>query len=108
MDVPTAYECSQWIKTANDDKIVNNTNLLTFNVGQAASVFVAWDTRTATPPPWLLNGFTETGEIVDVSDTDATQEFRLLRRDFAAGTVVLGGPARPRAPCTRCSRGRST
>ncbi len=92
VDVPTAYECSQWIKTANDDKAVNNTNLLTFNVGQGASVFVAWDTRSATTPPWLLNGFTETSEIVDISDTDVTQEFRLLRRDFAAGAVVLGGP----------------
>ena len=93
VDVPAAYECSQWIKTANDDKVVNNTNLLTFTLSQAASLWVAWDTRTATPPPWLANGFTETGEIVDVSDTDPTQEFRLLRRDFAAGTVVLGGPA---------------
>jgi len=93
VDVPTAYECSQWIKTANDDKTVNNTNLLTFTLGQAASVWIGWDTRTATPPPWLVNGFTETGEIVDVADPDTTQEFRLLRRDFAAGTVVLGGPA---------------
>ena len=92
VDIPTAYECSQWIKTANDDKNVNNTNLLTFSVSQAASVFVAWDTRSATTPPWLLTGFTETGEIVDIADPDKTQEFRLLRRDFAAGPVVLGGP----------------
>ena len=92
VDIPTAYECSQWIKTANDDKTVSNTNLLTFTLGQAASVFVGWDTRSASTPSWLLNGFTETGEIVDIADPDATQEFRLLRRDFAAGTVVMGGP----------------
>jgi hypothetical protein len=92
VDIPAAYECSQWIKTPNDDKGASATNLLTFTLGQAASVFIGWDTRSATTPPWLLNGFTETGEIVDIADSDPNQEFRLLRRDFAAGSVVLGGP----------------
>ena len=90
-DVPAAYECSQWIKTANDDKSVSTNPHLTFNVSSAASVFVGFDSRSASQPPWLANGFTPTGEILDVADTDPTQEFRLFRRDFAAGAVALGG-----------------
>jgi len=54
-------------------------------------VYVAFDTRSATEPPWLMSGFTETGDIVDITDPDKTQEFRVLRRDFAAGSIVLGG-----------------
>jgi hypothetical protein len=91
VDVPAAYECSQWIKTANDDKSVSVTSHLSFTLAQASSVFVAFDTRSASEPPWLATGFTPTGEIADVADPDATQEFRLLRRDFAAGSVTLGG-----------------
>ena len=91
VDVPAAYECSQWIKTANDDKSVSSTSHLGFTLSQPSSVFVGFDTRSATEPPWLATGFTETGEIADVADPDKTQEFRLLRRDFAAGPVTLGG-----------------
>ncbi len=91
VDVPAAYECSQWIKTANDDKSVSAVSHLGFTLSQASSVFVAFDTRSATEPPWLATGFTPTGEIADVADPDKTQEFRLLRRDFGAGAVTLGG-----------------
>jgi hypothetical protein len=90
VDVPSQYECSQWLMTANDDKAVSSTSYLTFTLAQAASVYVAFDTRSATEPPWL-GGFTETGDIVDIADPDKTQEFRVLRRDFAAGPIVLGG-----------------
>jgi hypothetical protein len=91
VDVPAAYECSQWIKTANDDKSVSATSHLGFTLSQASSVFVGFDTRSASEPPWLATGFTPTGDIADVADPDKTQEFRILRRDFAAGTVTLGG-----------------
>ena len=91
VDVPSQYECSQWLMTANDDKAVSSTSYLTFTLAQASSVYVAFDTRSATEPPWLMSGFTETGDIVDITDPDKTQEFRVLRRDFAAGSIVLGG-----------------
>lgn len=91
VDVPAAYECSQWIRTANDDKTVSVASHLGFTLSQASSVFVAFDTRATSEPPWLATGFTPTGEIVDVADPDKAQEFRLLRRDFAAGPVTLGG-----------------
>ena len=91
VDVPSQYECSQWLMTANDDKAVTSTSYLSFSLAQPSSVYVAFDTRSSTEPPWLATGFTETGDIVDIADPDKTQEFRVLRRDFAGGTVVLGG-----------------
>jgi hypothetical protein len=91
VDIPAAYECSQWIKTANDDKSVSANPHLSFSLSAPASVFVGFDTRSASEPPWLATGFTPTGEILDVADPDRTQEFRLERRDFAAGAVALGG-----------------
>jgi len=95
VDVPAAYECSQWIKTANDDKNVSTASHLGFNLSQASSVFVAYDTRATSEPSWLATGFTPTGEIADVADPDKTQEFRLLRRDFPTGAVTLGGNNQP-------------
>ena len=91
VDVPAAYECSQWIKTANDDKSVSANPHLQFTLSAPASVFIGFDTRSASEPPWLATGFTPTGEILDVADPDRSQEFRLERRDFAAGAVALGG-----------------
>ena len=91
VDVPSSLECSEWIRTANDDKNVSNPNHLTFSLSQDASVYVAYDTRATAEPAWLSSGFTPLGLIVDLADPDPTQEFDVLRRDFAAGSVVLGG-----------------
>jgi len=97
VDIPSAYECAQWIKTANNDKGVTDPNHLTFTLSQDASVFIAYDTRATAEPAWLAAGFTPLGEIVDIADPSPSQEFDLLRRDFSAGTVVLGGNSAPGA-----------
>jgi hypothetical protein len=91
VDVPPAYLCSQWIKTANDDKFVSDPSHLSFSLSEDASVFVAFDTRATAEPAWLSAAFTQVGDVVDIRDPDVTQEFHVLRRDLAAGTVVLGG-----------------
>lgn len=92
VDIPARLECMEWIRTANDDKIVTlGLGHLTFTLAEPASIFVAFDTRATAFPPWLDSGFTPLNEILDIADSDATQEFVLLRRDFAAGPVSLGG-----------------
>ena len=95
VDVPDDYECAEWIKTANNDKGVTDPNHLSFTLAQDASVFVGYDSRASFEPAWLAAGFTPTGEVLDIRDSDVNQEFLLLRRDFAAGTVVLGGNSSP-------------
>ncbi len=91
VDIPEPYLCSEWIRTANDDKNVSNPNHLSFALASDASVYVAYDTRATAEPAWLSGGFTPSSDIVDIADPSPEQEFRVLRRDFAAGTVVLGG-----------------
>lgn len=92
VSIPEFMECGQWIKTANDDKNVTAFPHLTFTLAQDATVYIGYDTRATGEPAWLTSGFTPlSGVLLDVRDSDETQEFRLLRRDFKAGTVQLGG-----------------
>ena len=97
VDIPESYECAEWIKTANDDKNETDPSHLTFTLAEDASVFVAYDTRATSEPSWLSSAFTPTGDVVDVADPSPSQEFDVLRRDFNAGTVVLGGNDAPGA-----------
>jgi hypothetical protein len=99
VDVPEDLECGQWIKTANDDKNVTAFPHLTFTLAQDASIFIGYDTRATGEPAWLASGFTPLPGpvLLDIRDSDETQEFRLLRRDFKAGTVQLGGNFAPGA-----------
>jgi hypothetical protein len=97
VDIPPAYDCSQWIKTANNDKNVSTSNHLSFSLTDDASVFIAYDTRATGEPSWLSSAFTPLADVIDLADPDPTQEFNVLRRDFPAGPVMLGGNAAPGA-----------
>jgi hypothetical protein len=83
--VPASVAGAQYIKTANDDKTSTATNLLSFDLGQAADVYVAYDIRATSLPDWLA-GWTDTGENLVYGDT-----LRLYKKHFSAGTVWLGG-----------------
>jgi hypothetical protein len=89
--LPPALACAQWIKTRNDDKNATSLSHLQFTLVQPATVYVGYDTRALSPPSWLGSAFTNTGLILDVTDPDPVQEFVLWKKDFPAGTVVLGG-----------------
>lgn len=91
VDIPEPLQCGHWIKTANDDKPSTGESFLEFSVDRSARVWVGFDTRAAAPPDWLGNGFVDTGMILDIEDPDPNQEFVLYRRDYPAGSVVLGG-----------------
>jgi hypothetical protein len=97
VDIPPAFLCSQWIKTANNDKNIGGSDHLSLSLTDDASVFIAYDTRATGEPAWLSAAFTPLGDVIDIADPDPSQEFRVLRRDFAAGPVVLGGNAAPGA-----------
>jgi hypothetical protein len=76
---------STYIKTANDDKTSTDNPFLTFNVASNVVVYVAHDDRLAPKPVWLST-FSDTGENL-VADTTLS----LYAKEFAAGTVTLGG-----------------
>lgn len=72
----------------NDDKSSSAANtLISFEVNQAVSVYVAYDTRILeSRPSWLLS-WEDTGSDLGTNDSDR----RLYRKSFASGTIPLGG-----------------
>jgi hypothetical protein len=97
VDVPEALECGEWIKTANDDQDIAADPHLSFTLSQDASVYIGYDTRATAEPAWLAADFTPLPLLIDIRDPAEVQEFDVLRRDFAAGPVELGGNDAPGA-----------
>jgi len=87
--VPAELAGQDYIRTANNDKQLTTTDFLTFSLSQTAAVYVMYDTRYPIPP-WL-RGWTDTGQTVVATEQNNTElSRRLYRRDYPAGTVVLG------------------
>ncbi|MCZ7649484.1 MAG: Ig-like domain-containing protein [Planctomycetota bacterium] len=86
-NVPAAYAGQEFIRTANNDKTVNAANYLTFTLTAAASVYVAYDVRASSAPSFIDGSWTTVADTLGTSDVSRV----LYRKDFAAGTVVLGG-----------------
>jgi hypothetical protein len=88
--IPAGKENLTWIKTANDDKNDQSAEFLTFTVNQDVTAYVAYDHRGTSLPNWIALHYTDTGEDVLVSDSDASP-LHLWSRQFPAGTVSMGG-----------------
>jgi hypothetical protein len=63
VDIPPAFLCSQWIKTANNDKNIGGSDHLSLSLTDDASVFIAYDTRATGEPAWLSAAFTPLGDV---------------------------------------------
>lgn len=90
-NVPRAYVGFAYLRTANDDKRSIAPSFLTLEVDGPATVYVAYDSRAAVLPDWLLS-WRATGDRLISTDVPLD----LYRRDFDAGTIVLGGNRKPR------------
>jgi hypothetical protein len=75
------------IKTANSSKGSTEATLLTFTVTQDATFYIAYDARATRYPDWLTASFTQTGQLLQTTDT----ALMLWKRQVAAGTVVVPG-----------------
>lgn len=82
----SSSECL-WIRTANDDKTRRDAEFLTFELSEPSEISVAYDSRIASLPKWLVDWEASGQQIVDSRGV----RFDLLRRTFEAGKVVLGG-----------------
>ncbi len=89
--VPPALQAAAFIRTANSDDRSSGSEWLTFTTDEAVDVLVGVDARVAVPPAWMRvgqpGGFTDTG--LTLATTDPV--FRLFRRGYPPGRVVLGG-----------------
>ena len=86
--VPEYLQGAVYIKTANGDKGGVGDSFLSFDVNQAVTVYVGYDSRITIIPSWLL-GFTGIGDEIVTSDA----VLKLYSKDFSTGAVVLGGNA---------------
>jgi len=78
-----------WIKTANDDKNSTADSLLKITVDRPADVFVGFDHRGTTLPPWLADNFTQTN--YNISVLDFASPLKVWRKHVPAGLFALGG-----------------
>lgn len=85
--VPALCQGFSWIMTENDDKERSDAHWLSFKANLAVTVMVAYDNGASTRPAWL-DGWIDTG--AEIATTDDSP-LHLYRRDFSAGSVVLGG-----------------
>ena len=93
LKLPTAYQNLAYIQTANGDREQTRPGLLTFDLGTAATVFVAIDRRQTCLPGWMSE-FVATGE--SLTTTDIGSPVPVYKARFKAGKVLLGGT---RADC---------
>jgi hypothetical protein len=82
------------IRTANDDKGVTAATHITLNTAQPTTVYVGFDRRNTVRPAWLsaANGWLATTETLGSSYAAGNPTFIVYAKNFAAGTIVLGGP----------------
>lgn len=84
--VPATYSGMRNLKTVNGDKASSGSSFLSFSVNRDVTVYIAHDTSIASKPSWLST-WTDTGDQLITSDSP----LQLYRKDFPAGTIILGG-----------------
>ncbi|CAK9048521.1 Cytochrome c [Durusdinium trenchii] len=91
VDVPIELQGLPFLRTANNDDRSSGNRWLTMTSDDPVTLFVGVDARNPEPLAWMRvnasDGFQETG--LEIVTTDAT--FRMYRKEFPAGEIVLGG-----------------
>ena len=86
--IPDSLKGLFWIKTANDDKTNRDEDFLHFTLNRTSIVYVAYDSRIASLPKWLVTGWDKfDGQIIDSRGT----KFDVFYKSYPSGEVVLGG-----------------
>ncbi len=87
--VPALLSGATLVRTANDDKDLapGSSSVVSFDVSDAAVVYVAMDPKLARPS-WMGAEWTSAG--VTLGSTDGGKNFTVYRRAVAAGRVTLG------------------
>ncbi len=90
-DLSSGLEGRTLIQTANDDKEVAVSDHLMLTLCVDATIYVAYDRRADSLPLWLSTpGWEMSAESFSSDDESASPMF-VYRRDFGAGSLILGG-----------------
>jgi len=87
--VPNSKRNLLWIKTANVDRTNSSDRFLEFTLTRESNIYVAYDSRAAQPPSWLKDHFSNTGEVIMVSES--AEKLNLWKSHYIPGRVALGG-----------------
>lgn len=90
VDLPPTFEVGRLIRTRNDDDGASANPHLRFTADVPVDVYLAYATSATALPAWM-QGWTSTTVVVGA---DKGGGFRLFRRTFPAGQVVLGANER--------------
>jgi len=91
---PAQFAGQPYIRTAVQDTGGTGPGFLTFDLSADATVYVLYDGSASQFPGWLTDGtWTLTGDAVGTSGPSPARA--VFKKDFAAGTVGLGGNAYP-------------
>jgi hypothetical protein len=99
---PAGLKGAQLLMTGNDDKKSLGPGSITFDINQAATIYIGHDSRgnkakNGVPPDWLSKDYKFIdGWAIEVTDTNMGT-FNVWKKDFKAGTVSLDGNADPPA-----------
>jgi len=88
---PAALREGRWIRTRDAHKGKANPDLLSFDVGQLSTLYVAFDEGATQRPSWL-KAYAKTGLVLKTSNP-AARTLRLYRKNNVQGKVTLGGAA---------------
>jgi uncharacterized repeat protein (TIGR02543 family) len=87
--VPAFLNNAPFIKTPNDDKGNKSTSMLSFNLTQNATVYIAYDPRATSLPAWM-SGWQKLTSKLGLNDSKITY-LELYSKSFSAGAITLGG-----------------
>lgn len=87
--IPAFLNNAPFIKTANDDKGSKATSVLSFNLSQAATVYVAYDPRATAIPAWLSD-WQKLASQIGINDPNVAG-LTIYSKSFPAGKITLGG-----------------
>ncbi len=93
--IPENMKGYLWIKTANDDRDKIESNFLSFQLREAAKIYIAYDSRAMNYPDWLVNDFYRIGKYVGVSEY--ATKLDLWERECEPGIITVGGNLAPGA-----------
>ena len=88
-DIPGELLGSEWIRPAVESRAASNDDVVTLHVTRDTDVYVAYDSRIATPADWLTSQYQDTDTLIT---DDQPVPYRLYKRTVTAGTQLTMGP----------------
>ncbi|MDQ4139415.1 MAG: Ig-like domain-containing protein, partial [Bacteroidota bacterium] len=87
--LPASLNGEAFIKTPNDDKYYTGSNAFSFQLGQNATVYIAYDPLATKLPGWMT-GWQKTFDRIGINDPRISY-LEVYSKTFAPGTITIGG-----------------